>query len=301
MCSSPSSWSWWSSVAANLFEDKGKLAVVVQYAYAMAAPALAHLPRRQAPPAAGPGGLLPLRGHDRGRSGAAAADPRRAGTGAPRGPAGRQARMQSIVFIQKIWRGALARTRSRRLLGGEDRAPAPVLRDGDSARSGLQRRVRREGRERDQGAAQKDDYESTVNWAVISIQRYVRGHQAKRVIVNKRVELGLSDRLQRLAHRYLQNGRPLGFLRNVNADYERYEHEQQAILQREDEMAATFVDKGVRGAEQEHARGLGPRSTRRASKGGASCTAAAAGTRRRGGDEHAREPPTSLLSSVTTV
>ena len=52
--------------------------------------------------------------------------------------------------------------------------------------------------------AKKDDFESTVNWAVLSIQRYVRGHQAKSVVVNKRVELGLSDRLQRLAHRYLQ-------------------------------------------------------------------------------------------------
>jgi hypothetical protein len=35
------------------------------------------------------------------------------------------------------------------------------------------------------------------------------------------VELGLSDRLQRLAHAYLQSGDLWGFLRAVDGDYAR--------------------------------------------------------------------------------
>lgn len=69
------------------------------------------------------------------------------------------------------------------------------------------------------------------------------------------MDLGLSDRLRRLAHRFLQNGDLYGFLQAVNDDYQRYEDEQAEILRREDEMAQTFVSKVLQARDVQHQEG----------------------------------------------
>ena len=73
-----------------------------------------------------------------------------------------------------------------------------------------------------EAALSREDFKVVYSWAVVTCQRYVRGHQAKAQVAIKKVELGLSDRLQRLAHTYLQNGDLWGFLRAVDGDYTRY-------------------------------------------------------------------------------
>jgi len=74
-----------------------------------------------------------------------------------------------------------------------------------------------------EAALSREDFKVVFSWAVMTCQRYVRGHQAKAQVAIKKVELGLSDRLQKLAHTYLQHGDLWTFLRAVDGDYARYD------------------------------------------------------------------------------
>jgi len=158
-----------------------------------------------------------------------------------------------VVVIQKVWRGALARMRLAKMR--EAKAAGVRL----AASFSIQRVWRgyaalRHVREAVSAAA-REDFRVAFAWAVVTTQRFVRGHQAKALVVQKKLELHLSDRLQRLAHKYLQSGNLWGFLKAVDDDYRRYEQSQGEILAREDELAATFVEKVVMARERQEQEG----------------------------------------------
>ena len=57
------------------------------------------------------------------------------------------------------------------------------------------------------------------DWAGVMIQSHVRRCQAVNVTVNRKIELGLNERLARVAHRFLESGDLWGFLKAVDDDY----------------------------------------------------------------------------------
>ena len=93
---------------------------------------------------------------------------------------------------------------------------------------------------------------ATHEWGTMTIQRYARGYLAKKVIVQRRIELKLHDRLLRLADKYMTKGDLWAFLKSVDDDYRRYESTIDDILEREDTMATTFVSKVLNKREEEN-------------------------------------------------
>ena len=73
--------------------------------------------------------------------------------------------------------------------------------------------------------------------------------------VNRKIELGLNERLARVAHRFLESGDLWGFLKAVDDDYRRYEQEKQDEMKREDEMAVTFIKRVLESRQQQHRAG----------------------------------------------
>lgn len=123
------------------------------------------------------------------------------------------------VGIQALWRGALARMRVAKLKA--DKLGQLLVMSSFTIQR-VWRRVAALKRVRLRAAAlEAEEYAVVFSWAVATVQRYVRGHQAKAVTVQKKVELGLSERLTRVAHKYLQSGDLWGFLQAVNDDYVR--------------------------------------------------------------------------------
>lgn len=93
------------------------------------------------------------------------------------------------------------------------------------------------------------------DWAAVMIQSHVRRFQAVNVTVNRKIELGLNERLARVAHRFLESGDLWGFLKAVDDDYRRYEQEKQDEMKREDEMAVTFIKRVLESRQQQHRAG----------------------------------------------
>lgn len=93
---------------------------------------------------------------------------------------------------------------------------------------------------------------ATQEWGTVTIQRIARGYIAKKIIVNRRIELKLHDRISRLADRYIAKGDLWQFLKSVDEDYRRFETTIDDILEREDTMATTFVSKVLDKRESEN-------------------------------------------------
>ena len=93
---------------------------------------------------------------------------------------------------------------------------------------------------------------ATTEWGTLTIQRYARGYLAKKMVVQRKIELKLHDRLFRLADRYMAKGDLWAFLKAVDDDYRRYEGTIDDILEREDTMATTFVSKVLDKREAEN-------------------------------------------------
>ena len=130
------------------------------------------------------------------------------------------------IRIQCWFRGILARVLRHRL--AEDR----LLRSAEAERA-----LRSAARER----------------AALSIQRLLRGFLARRRVTERKIELGLHDRLVGLLDRLTIDGDLWTFLKNINADYRRYERLIDLILEREDTMATTFVSKVMKVRREENA------------------------------------------------
>ncbi|CAM9788371.1 unnamed protein product [Chrysoparadoxa australica] len=94
-------------------------------------------------------------------------------------------------------------------------------------------------------------------WGAVQVQRVVRGHLARRLGVGKALELSLTERVSSLADKFITKGDIWAFLEQVNADYCRYEATIQEMQAREDDMAATFIEKVVLARDEQVEEGWG--------------------------------------------
>lgn len=100
-----------------------------------------------------------------------------------------------------------------------------------------------EQRRKEREAMEREKLRILRNKASLAIQRIARGYIAKRRVVERRIELQLSDRLMKITDDFLSNGDMWMFLKRIDQDYRSYQKTIEHIVVREDKMASTFVSK----------------------------------------------------------
>ena len=77
------------------------------------------------------------------------------------------------------------------------------------------------------------------------IQKYYRRRLSKVKCANRKIELNLHERLLMYLERYLVDGCVWTLVKSINNDYSRYERTIKNIIDREERMARTFVEKVI--------------------------------------------------------
>ena len=94
--------------------------------------------------------------------------------------------------------------------------------------------------------------EARKAWAATCVAAFVRGCFARRARLRRAVELGVNQRVLRLAHRYLKSGDLWSFVEAVDADYRRFERDADEARRREDDDAVTFVERVLDARDRDH-------------------------------------------------
>lgn len=100
-----------------------------------------------------------------------------------------------------------------------------------------------EERRRRLEAAEKARVGEVRKHSAIVIQKHCRRILSKEKCSNRRIELGLHQRLLMYLERYTVDGCMWSFVKSINDDYKRYERTIIHTIEREEKMAKTFVEK----------------------------------------------------------
>jgi len=109
--------------------------------------------------------------------------------------------------------------------------------------SKIQAKLLAEERRRQLEAAEKARAASLKKDSAVVIQKHCRRILSKAKCSNRRIELGLHQRLHMYLERYVVDGCMWSFVKSINDDYLRYERTIAHTIEREEKMAKTFVDK----------------------------------------------------------
>lgn len=157
----------------------------------------------------------------------------------------RKKKWNMAIEIQRMWRGWMARQLFKRLESEFRRR-----REHNSAVK-IQAWIRgtrgRKIAEIKKKVAIVEDVEEDYLDSTVQIQRFVRGWLGRKKVVARKVEVKLNKRVKKLAYDYISKGSFWEFLGAVNNDYQRYNDQRQ----REEELAATFIQQVMQRREEE--------------------------------------------------
>jgi len=116
----------------------------------------------------------------------------------------------------------------------------------------LERRRLAELRRLFQQKQERDRIASMERNAATLIQSVYRRHLDKIKCKNRRIEMSLHGRLLIYLERYAIDGDMWKFVKSINDDYLRFERTIKNVIQREEKMAKTFVEKVVKARDEDH-------------------------------------------------
>lgn len=88
--------------------------------------------------------------------------------------------------------------------------------------------------------------------AATLVQSVYRRHLGKIKCKNRRIEMSLHSRLLMYLERYAIDGCMWTFVKSINGDYLRFERTIKNVIEREEKMAKTFVEKVVKARDEDH-------------------------------------------------
>jgi len=88
--------------------------------------------------------------------------------------------------------------------------------------------------------------------SAIIIQKHARRLLSIEIVKNRKIELGLHQRLLMYLERYVVDGCLFSFVKSINDDYLRYERTIKHTIEREEKMALSFVEKVVNARDNDH-------------------------------------------------
>ena len=88
--------------------------------------------------------------------------------------------------------------------------------------------------------------------AAIIIQKHARRLLSIEIVKNRKIELGLHQRLLMYLERYVVDGCLFSFVKSINDDYLRYERTIKTTIEREETMAMSFVQQVINTRDNDH-------------------------------------------------
>jgi len=99
---------------------------------------------------------------------------------------------------------------------------------------------------------ERDRIASMERNAATLIQSIYRRHLGQIKCRNRRIEMNLHGRILIYLERYAIDGCLWTFVKSINEDYRRFERTITSVIQREEKMAKTFVEKVVKARDEDH-------------------------------------------------
>lgn len=99
---------------------------------------------------------------------------------------------------------------------------------------------------------EKDRVATTKRNAATLIQSVYRRHLGQVKCKNRRIEISLHGRLLMYLERFAIDGCMWTFVKSINDDYLRFERTIKNVIDREEKMAKTFVEKVVKARDEDH-------------------------------------------------
>ena len=109
-----------------------------------------------------------------------------------------------------------------------------------------------EERKRQQEEEEKARVASTEKDSAIIIQKHARRLMSIEIVKNRKIELGLHQRLLMYLERYVVDGCLFSFVKSINDDYLRYERTIRTTIEREETMAMSFVQQVINTRDNDH-------------------------------------------------
>jgi len=88
--------------------------------------------------------------------------------------------------------------------------------------------------------------------SAIIIQKHARRLLTIEIVKNRKIELGLHQRLLMYLERYVVDGCLFSFVKSINDDYQRYERTIRHTIEREETMAMSFVQQVINTRDNDH-------------------------------------------------
>jgi len=118
--------------------------------------------------------------------------------------------------------------------------------------SKVQAQLLAEEKKRQQEEEEKALVASIEKDSAIIIQKHARRLLTIEIVKNRKIEMGLHQRLLMYLERYVVDGCLFSFVKSINDDYLRYERTIRTTIEREETMAMSFVQQVINTRDNDH-------------------------------------------------
>ena len=116
----------------------------------------------------------------------------------------------------------------------------------------VQAQLLKEEKKRQMEEQEKARVASVEKDSAIIIQKHCRRILTLQEVANRRIEMGLHERLLMYIERYAVDGCMFSFVKSINDDYLRYERTITNTIDREEKMAKSFVEQVIQARDADH-------------------------------------------------